>query len=272
MFPLIPAAQAGCTMDGTHQECTGAASGDDLTLGDSNVVSSIRIYDLTHSFFASAGCVIDLYGAGSLVINVNTGSFGLVAEQYGLTATVTTGPGSVTIDNIGSVTSGSTQAAIYGETRGGGAVNITTNGDLGGGYYGIWSRTSNASGPAGVVTVGAGAANLGVEGDDTWMLSASPALEIGGQIRAGILVLRPFARIGAATFFHDAAYETNASFIAAPGQTFTIESEFDKAYLDVVAGVDVLTLEGLNVKLTYDGRFSEHSDAHAGRIKASVPF
>ncbi len=117
---------------------------------------------------------------------------------------------------------------------------------------------------------GAGVANLAVEGNGVWMLSASPAFEIGGQIQSGTLVLRPFARIGA-TFFNDTTYETTASFIAAPGQ-FTITSEFDKRYLDVAAGVDVLTKDGLDVKLTYDGRFSEHSDMHAGGIKASLPF
>lgn len=159
MFSLMPQAQAAgggassCTMHGTHQECTGDASGEDLTQGDSTVVSSIRIYDLSNTFYAAEGCAVDLYGAGPLGINVNTGAYGLVSAQYGLTATVTTGPGGVTIDNIGSVTSGSEHAAIYGETRGGGAVNITTEGDLGGGYYGIWSRTSNTDGAAGVVNV-----------------------------------------------------------------------------------------------------------------------
>ncbi len=93
-------------MNGTHQECFGDASGADLTLGDSTVVSSIRVYDLTSTFVAVAGCAIDLYGAGDLVIDVNSGAYGLESAQYGLTATVTTGPGSVTIDNVGSVTSG----------------------------------------------------------------------------------------------------------------------------------------------------------------------
>ncbi|MDQ8700066.1 autotransporter domain-containing protein [Hyphomicrobium sp. LHD-15] len=143
-------------MTGTHQECTGAADGTQLTLGDSSVVSSIHIHDLTQTFIALAGCAIDLYhvsGVGSLSIDVNSGSFGIESVQYGLTATVTTGPGSVTIGNIGSVTSGSTHAAIYGETRGGGALNITTNGDLSGGLYGIWAKTSNSSGTAGVISV-----------------------------------------------------------------------------------------------------------------------
>ncbi|WP_439541830.1 autotransporter outer membrane beta-barrel domain-containing protein [Hyphomicrobium sp.] len=164
LFPPAPQAHASswCDMTGTHQECTGEASGADLTLGDSTVVSSVHVHSMTQTFIALAGCAIDLYGAGPLVINVDTGPFGLVSPQYGLTATVTTGPGSVTIDNIGSITSGSTHAAIYGETRGGGAVNITTNGDLNealvgggvnGGIYGIWAKSSNSSGTAGAISI-----------------------------------------------------------------------------------------------------------------------
>lgn len=51
-----------------------------------------------------------------------------------------------------------------------------------------------------------------------------------------------------------------------------IGSEFDKRFLDVAVGVDVLNAAGMDVKLTYDGRFSEHSDMHSGGIKAAFPF
>lgn len=151
-------------MNGTHQECTGAASGADVIQGDSTIVSSIRVYDLTQTFIATAGCAIDLYditGTGSLTIDVNTGSFGLVSTQYGLTATVTTGTGGVTIGNFGAITAGTNHAAIYGETRGGGAVEITTNGQLNydntgqgqGGKHGIWAKTSNLHGTAGDISI-----------------------------------------------------------------------------------------------------------------------
>ncbi len=52
----------------------------------------------------------------------------------------------------------------------------------------------------------------------------------------------------------------------------TIGSEFDKRSLDVAVGVDVLNAAGVDVKLSYDGRFSEHSDMHSGGIKAAIPF
>jgi hypothetical protein len=174
-------------MNGTAQECTGAADGTQLTLGDSTVVSSVYIHDLSQTFIATAGCAIDLYGAGPLTINVNTGPYGLESVQYGLTATVTTGPGSVTIDNIGSVTSGAMHAAIYGETRGGGAVEITTNGTLGGGYYGIWSRTSNVSGTAGEISIVSNGGDIhgtwyGIRVDTT---AASHVAINGGSVYGG---------------------------------------------------------------------------------------
>lgn len=118
---------------------------------------------------------------------------------------------------------------------------------------------------------GAGAANLSVEGEVHAIYSASPALELGMQIRSGALTFRPYARVGA-TFFAGAAYDTTASFVSAPGSVFTVESVFDTRYVDIAAGVDVLSASGVDVKLTYDGRFSENSEMHSGGVKASLPF
>jgi outer membrane autotransporter protein len=118
---------------------------------------------------------------------------------------------------------------------------------------------------------GAGGANLAVEGNETWVLTASPAIEIGAEITVEGIVYRPYFRAGG-TFFSDATFDMTASFIAAPGHSFKTSTEFDDSYVDIAAGVDILTADGVDLKLTYDGRFSENSDLHAGGVKAAIPF
>jgi hypothetical protein len=118
---------------------------------------------------------------------------------------------------------------------------------------------------------GAAGANLAVQGDETWILTASPAIEIGTEIQSGGILYRPFFRAGG-TFFDDATYDVTASFVAAPGQFFTSTEEFDDSYVDVSTGVDIFTADGVDLKLTYDGRFSENSDMHAAGAKAAIPF
>jgi len=118
---------------------------------------------------------------------------------------------------------------------------------------------------------GGGGANLAVEGDGTWVLSASPALEVGTEIRSGGILYRPFVRVGG-TFLDDATFEVTASFVAAPGQFFTTSQSFDDTYFDVTAGIDILTADGVDLKLTYDGRFSEDSSSLALGAKAAIPF
>ncbi|WP_439542731.1 autotransporter outer membrane beta-barrel domain-containing protein [Hyphomicrobium sp.] len=118
---------------------------------------------------------------------------------------------------------------------------------------------------------GGGGANLAVEGDGTWVLSASPALEVGTEIRSGGILYRPFVRVGG-TFLDDATFDVTASFLAAPGQLFTTSQSFDDTYFDVSAGIDILTADGVDLKLTYDGRFAEDSTSLALGAKASIPF
>lgn len=118
---------------------------------------------------------------------------------------------------------------------------------------------------------GAGGANLSVEGDGTWVLSASPAIEIGTEIRAGGILYRPYVRAGG-TFLDDATFDVTASFAAAPGYAFTATQEFDDRYIDVTAGLDVLTADGVDLRITYDGRFSDNSSMLSLGAKAAIPF
>ena len=85
--------------------------------------------------------------------------------------------------------------------------------------------------------------------------------------------MRPFVRAGV-TVFNDAEFTLTSSFLSAPAGVapFTVASEFDTVFLDVSAGLDVLTVDGLEIKLTYDGRFSEDSEMHAGGAKVGLKF
>jgi hypothetical protein len=74
------------------------------------------------------------------------------------------------------------------------------------------------------------------------------------------------------TFFDDATFDVTASFVAAPGQFFTATQEFDDRYVDVTVGLDILTADGVDLKLTYDGRYSDNSTMLSLGAKAAVPF
>lgn len=133
--------------------------------------------------------------------------------------------------------------------------------DLNATHIGIDSFTEN----------GAGGANLAVQGTSAWVLAASPAIEIGTEITAKGITYRPYVRAGG-TFLDDATFDVTASFVAAPGEFLTSTSEFDDKYVDIAAGVDILTADGVDLKLTYDGRYSDESSELSLGAKAAVPF
>lgn len=51
-----------------------------------------------------------------------------------------------------------------------------------------------------------------------------------------------------------------------------MNSDFDYVDLDVGAGVDVLTVNGVDIKLNYDGRFSDDSEMHSSGARVGVKF
>ncbi len=121
---------------------------------------------------------------------------------------------------------------------------------------------------------GGGAANLHVAGNEEWVLSASPAVELGAELKLpGRTVVRPYVRAGV-TVFNDTEFTLTSSFLSAPGGVapFTIASEFDDVFVDVSGGLTVLASDGVSLKLNYDGRFSGDSEMHGGGAKVGVNF
>jgi hypothetical protein len=53
---------------------------------------------------------------------------------------------------------------------------------------------------------------------------------------------------------------------------FTVTGEFDRTYLDVDAGVDVLSVDGAVLRVGYLGRFSQNVSANGATLKFSLPF
>ena len=67
--------------------------------------------------------------------------------------------------------------------------------------------------------------------------------------------------------------QVQTSFIADPtGGSTTWDANFEKFYGEIEAGLSVLTQQDLNLKLSYEGRYGEHTRSHAGHLKFSVKF
>ena len=120
---------------------------------------------------------------------------------------------------------------------------------------------------------GGGAANLSVRGGHAWVLSVSPAIQVGADMRFGkALLVSPYVKAGM-TAFNDANFALTSSLLSAPlGTTpFTVTSKFDQVFFDASAGIDIVSLSGISAKLSYDGHFAKNSEVHSGGIKVTAP-
>jgi outer membrane autotransporter protein len=127
---------------------------------------------------------------------------------------------------------------------------------------------------SGTIETGGGAAHLVVRGSDDVVLSASPAVELGGELRfANGAIARPFIRAGV-TVLDRSDFGVRASFAEAPAAVapFEVHAKIDGVFADVAAGVDLLVGEGFALRLQYDGQLGETTHRHAGGIKGAVRF
>lgn len=126
----------------------------------------------------------------------------------------------------------------------------------------------------GYTETGAGAANLRVSSVSDWLFSVMPGLEIGGQARSADGTLyRPYARAGVIVYDHDDINVTTTFDSSPAGVTpFIVHGNFDQVAADVEAGLIVLLTSGVNVKLNYEGRYSEDTTQHGGSLKVSAPW
>lgn len=121
---------------------------------------------------------------------------------------------------------------------------------------------------------GAGGIALHVEASDYTVLSASPSLELGAEHRmADGTVVRGFIKAGA-TFRDTDTFVTTANFVGAPigAPGFAIASKLDKTVADIGIGLDLFSVDGIALRLQYDGQFGDTTTLHAGSAKLSVRF
>lgn len=116
---------------------------------------------------------------------------------------------------------------------------------------------------------GGDGAALRIASADQTVLSATPRLEIGGQGEmANGAYVRPYVQLGIAVYA-DTGFSVDAQFedtsLGVP--SFTTVTDLDTVLADVALGLDVLTEEGLNLRVLYDGQFGETTQSHAGSLR-----
>lgn len=110
---------------------------------------------------------------------------------------------------------------------------------------------------------------LQVEGSDQFVMSVSPMLEFGGQVRTSDgTIFRPFAYAGAA-FLSKETWTSTARLAAAPagGPSITTSLPGDRVVGRFGIGLTVNSPSGLDFRLQYDGEASSKVRSHAGQLK-----
>ena len=126
----------------------------------------------------------------------------------------------------------------------------------------------------GVDEDGGDGAALRIGSTDQTVFSATPRLEIGGQgeMKNGAYV-RPYAQLGAAIYANtDFSLEARFEDETLGIPSFTTVTDLDTVLADVSLGLDVLTEEGLNLRVSYEGLFGETTQSHAGTLRAEWRF
>ena len=125
-----------------------------------------------------------------------------------------------------------------------------------------------------VLENGAGPVGLHVHRQTDALFSAAPAVEVGGQFAsANGTLFRPFARAGVRVFSENELTAT-ASFIGSPSGVpgFTVTTPLDRWMGEVSAGLEVLSSDVFDARLSYDGRYGENITQHGGNLKLRAKF
>lgn len=121
---------------------------------------------------------------------------------------------------------------------------------------------------------GAGDFGLSVDSSDAWVLSATPAVEIGTRFDLGDgTVLRPFANAGV-RFASGNDWTVDARFRNAPGSAGGFSSEVDNPSTVATfgAGVTVMSKGNLDLTAEYQGAYADGYTAQSGAFKLTWRF
>ncbi len=119
-----------------------------------------------------------------------------------------------------------------------------------------------------------GALGLDVEASDQFTFAASPTLEVGGRFELeNGMTIRPYAYAGA-VFLSDNNWDTTARFANAPGNAsgFKASLPHEDIFARVGLGLQVSSFEGVDLRLEYEGEFSEKLSSNSGSLRVSIPF
>ncbi len=85
--------------------------------------------------------------------------------------------------------------------------------------------------------------------------------------------LRPYLRVGVSKA-SQSDFSLLSSFEGAPlgVAPFTVTSHMDNVLASIGAGLDLFDASGFSLNLSYDGRFGDHTEAHAGSAKLRMAF
>lgn len=121
---------------------------------------------------------------------------------------------------------------------------------------------------------GGGILSLHYDSTEQTTLALTPAVEVGGRLDLDTgYTLRPYARLGV-TLLGDDDWTVSARLAGAPVGTPGFETRIpvDRVTTQVSAGLEVRAAEGLELRLSYDGAFSDYLQGHAGTLTMAWGF
>ncbi|WP_255471611.1 autotransporter domain-containing protein [Poseidonocella sp. HB161398] len=122
---------------------------------------------------------------------------------------------------------------------------------------------------------GAAGFNHQISGSTETYVNIQPAVEVGGEWagRDGTLY-RPSLTLGVTQFLSDAAPGVSSLFDGSPAGApeFEATSQFDRLYLDVGLGLEVLSTENMVLSAEAFGSFSDTTEQYGAGLRISIPF
>jgi hypothetical protein len=121
---------------------------------------------------------------------------------------------------------------------------------------------------------GASANNLLVRNAEGYFVNFRPALELGFETPLGGAMARWYARLGVNRFIDGHSFGVEAMLQGAPDDAgfMGVSQDLDRTVRECAAGVDVLTGNGVTLRLGYSGQFTASGTTHGATLKFTRSF
>ena len=253
----------------SQQMMGGLAAGGQVALNDSARFGLGASYAQMNSTTESSGASGDVVQAGGVLKLQSEGTTLALSASAGYGALDVTR--SVTIPNGPSyVLTGRQEVAFVGAHA---RLSQTFEGESG------YIRPSIDVGVTELFELGftesGGPVALVVDPQQNLYVTATPAIEIGGEIALGPdVVFRPFVRGGAEFRLYGGGSTVTSGFVAAPASAGNLEvaGRLDPYLLDFSAGFDIVADNGVAAKVTGTAQMGASQLAYGANVKFSAPF